>query len=127
MLGRKVDERLIWLRLSSTILEGDFCDSPSPGSFSFSATIRSYIKKMHLITRLYDSVQTGMCLSTVDVSNIFVTYIYFISKRSATIFGTSHTFPKEIYRIWIHVVVFLPLQHVKTLVYFEVYIKVCIK
>jgi len=45
MLGRNVDEWLIWLRLSSTILEGDFFASPSSGSLFFSATIRSYIKK----------------------------------------------------------------------------------
>jgi hypothetical protein len=50
MLGRNVDEWLIWLRVSSTILEGDF-SAPSAVCLSFSATIRSYIKRMLLITK----------------------------------------------------------------------------
>jgi len=126
MLGRNVDERLIWLRLSSTILEGDFFASPSSGSLFFSATIRSYIKRMHLITRPQNSVETGMYFSTTDVSNHFGTYIYIIGKRSATIFLTIHTFPKELYSIWLTVVVLRPLQHVKALDYFEAHISVCI-
>jgi len=44
MFGRKVDERLTWLRLSATILEGDFYSCPSSSSFPFSATICSYIE-----------------------------------------------------------------------------------
>jgi hypothetical protein len=99
---------------------GDFFSSPSSGSLSFSATIRSYIKRMQLITR------PGTYLSTIDVSNHFGTYIYFIGKRSATIFGTFHTFPKELYSIWIAVVVLRPLQHVKALDDFEAHISVCI-
>jgi hypothetical protein len=65
-------------------------------------------------------------LSIVDVCNHFRTYIYFICKRRSTSSGTIHTFPKEVYNIWLSVVVLRPLQHAKALDYFEAHISVCI-
>jgi len=69
---------------------------------------------MQLITRPYNSIEAGIYLSTVDVSNHLGTYIYFICKRSTTTLATSHALPKEINSIWFHVVVLRPLQHVKS-------------
>ena len=37
-----------------------------------------------------------------------------------TILRTIHTFPKEINRIWIHVIVLRPLQHAKNLDYNDI-------
>jgi hypothetical protein len=64
---------------------------------------------MYLVTRPYKSVEPGIYLSVVHV-----TYIYLICKRSTTILGTIHTFPKEINSIRLHVVVLSPLRHIKT-------------
>jgi hypothetical protein len=58
---------------------------------------------MYLVTRPYKSVEPGIYLSVVHV-----TYIYLICKRSTTISGTIHTFPKEINSIRLHVVVLSP-------------------
>jgi hypothetical protein len=67
---------------------------------------------MYLVTRPYKSVEPDIYLSVVHV-----TYIYLICKRSTTISGTIHTFPKEINSILLHVVVLSPLWHIKNLGY----------
>jgi hypothetical protein len=44
MFRRKVEERLIWLRVLGTTLDGDFDGSPSSSSLAFTATICAYIE-----------------------------------------------------------------------------------